>query len=68
MRTRFIGTILLRDSGRAYEVWDSQPFIPDVDEATLAEFRRLLEAGGVATLPPRYQLVPAGQAPRTNGA
>jgi hypothetical protein len=65
MRTRFIGTILLRDSGRAYEVWDSQPFVPDADEAALAEIRRLLETSAAVSVPARYQLLPAGQALRT---
>jgi hypothetical protein len=67
MRARLVGTILLRESGRAYEVWDSQPFQHGGDQTALAEIRQLLEAGGVAVVPPRYQLVPVGQAPRTSG-
>jgi hypothetical protein len=63
---RLLGTILLRDSGRAYEVWDSQPFQHGGDLDALAEIRRLLDTGAVATVPARYQLVPVGQTPRTS--
>ena len=65
MRPRLIGTILFRDSGRAYEVWDTQRGRPEGDEATLADIRRRLEAGPVAAIPANYRVFPAGQAPQS---